>query len=160
MGFESISEPDDIDFDDEDDVAAVDGNEEEEEEEAGEVVDVERGGAIPAGEEGDSEKFFDNCSRSSASAGSTGHRHRSPKSDDVDTEDDPAEPVTPGPNSRFDIVEPPLRKGRREEERHVDEYREFEDEDDGGGDGDDIEDDWVDPSLPTSTPTRPLPKLS
>ena len=116
---------------------------------------------IQCTKEGDSEKFFDTCSGSSASAGSTRHRYKSLKSDDVDMEDDPVGPVTPGPISRFDIVEPPSHKGtREEEERDVEEYREFEDdEDEDGGDGDNIEDDWVDPSLPTPTNhPRPLPK--
>ena len=64
-------------------------------------------------EEVDLDKFFDTCtgsaSVSSASAGSTCHRHWRPESDDMDMEDDPLGPVTPGPNSRFDIVVPTSR---------------------------------------------------
>ena len=162
MGLESLSEPDDMDLDDDDDavVGVADDNEaeEDEDEDEGEVVelDVEAAGGGREEEEAASEKFFDTCSgsasTSSASAGSTHHRHRRLKSDDVDTEDDPVDPVTPGPHSRFDIVVPPSRKGGREEARDADEYRGFED-DENDGSGDDIEDDWVDPSLPSPTPT-------
>ena len=159
IGLESISEPDDMDLDDEvnnDDAAVdvVDDNEaEKEEEEEGEVVELDVEGA--AGEEEvDSEKFFDtysgSASTSSASAGSPRHRHRRLKSDDVDTEEDPEAPVTPGPNSRFDIVVPSSQKGGREEEKDADEHHGFEDDEDDGS-GDDIETDWIDPSLPSPT---------
>ena len=155
---ESVSDPDDMDLDDEvdnDDVAVGDNDDEEEEEEEGEVVELDVEGPAAAGEEeADSDKFFDTCSRSastsSASAGSTRHQHRRLKSDDVDTEDDPVDPVTPGPNSRFDIGVPSSRKGGRKEAKDADEYRGFEDDEDHGS-GDDIEDDWVDPSLPSPT---------
>ena len=172
IGLESISEPDDIDLDDDevnDDDAAVgvvDDNEaEEEEEEEGEVVEFDDEGAAGEGEV-DSEKFFDtlsgSASTSNASADSPRHRHKRLKSEDVDTEEDPVDPVTPGPNSRFDIVVPSSRKGEQEE-KDLDEYRGFEDDEDDDGSGDDIEDDWIDPSLPsppsTSRPDpRPLPK--
>ena len=179
MGLESISEPDDMDLDDEADtddddadVGVLDDNEVEEEkgeeeEEEGEVVDLDVEGAAAAEEEVDSDKFFDAYSGSAstcASADSNRHRHRRSKSDDLDTEDDPVDPVTPGPNSRFDIVVPPSRKGgQREKERSAGEYRGFEDDGDDGDSGDDIEDDWVDPSLPSPTsssrphlfPTKP-----
>ena len=74
--------------------------------------------------------------------------------------DDEVDPITAGPNSRFDIVVPSSGKGRREE-KDVDGYRGFEEDDDGSGD--DIEDDWIDPSLPSPSSTsrhgpRPLPK--
>ena len=163
IGLESISEPDDMDLDDDDDDAAVgvvDDNEaEEEEEEEGKVVefDIERA----AGEEEvDSEKFFDTLSGSASTSNASAGSPRL-KSDDVDTEEDPVDPVTPGPNSRFDIVIPSSRKGGREE-KDVDEYRGFEDDEDDGS-GDDIEDDWIDPSLPSPPSTsrpgpRPLPK--
>ena len=171
IGLESISEPDDMDLDDDevnDDDAAVgvvgDNEAEEEEEEEGEVVEFDDEGA--AGEEEvDSEKFFDtlsgSASTSNTSVSSPRHRHKRLKSEDVDTEEDPVDPVTPGPNSRFDIVIPSSRKGGREE-KDVDEYRGFEDDEDDGS-GDDIEDDWIDPSLPSPPSTsrpgpRPLPK--
>jgi cysteine protease ATG4 len=171
IGLESISEPDDMDLDDDeinDDgagVGVVDDNEaEEEEEEEGEVVEFDDEGA-GGEEEVDSENFFDtlsgSASTSNTSAGSPCHRHKRLKSEDVDTEEDPVGPLTPGPNSRFDIVVPSVRKGGREE-KDADEYRGFEDDEDDGS-GDDIEDDWIDPSLPsppsTSRPgTLPLPK--
>ena len=173
IGLESISEPDDMDLDDEvnnddhDAAVDVDDNEaEEEEEEEGEVVELDVEGA--AGEEEvDSENFFDTCSGSASTSNTSDasirHRHRRLKSDDVDTEEDPVDPVTPGPKSRFDIVVPSSRKGGREEEKDADEYHGFEDDEDDGS-GDDIEDDWIDPSVPSPTPTsrpappRPLPK--
>jgi cysteine protease ATG4 len=168
MCLESISDPDDMGLNDEvenDDDAAVgviDDNEAEEEEE-GEVVELDVEGAVGE-EEAGSEKFFDtysgSASTSSASAGSTRHQHRRLRSDDVDTEDDPVDPVTPGPNSRFDIVAPPSRKDGQAEAKDTEEYRGFEDDEEDGS-GDDIEDDWVDPSLPSPASTsrpRPLPK--
>lgn len=53
-------------------------------------------------------------------------------------------------------------EGAGEEEKDVDDYRSFEDDEDNGS-GDDIEDDWIDPSLPSPPSTsrpgpRPLPK--
>ena len=171
IGLESISEPDEIDLDDEvdnvddDDAAVVDDNEGEDEE--GEVVEFDSEGA-GGEEEVDSEKFFDTLSGSASTsnasaAGSPQRRHKRLKSEDVDTEEDPVGPVTPGPNSRFDIVVPSSRKGGREEDKDVDEYRGFEDDEDDDGSGDDIEDDWIDPSLPSPSSTsrsgpRPLPK--
>jgi cysteine protease ATG4 len=136
MGLESISEPDDIDLDEEGD-----------------------------GFDGENEQFFDTQSSSGSNA------HRRGKSSEFDTEEDPVGPVTPGPNSRFEMRDPSMsRKGGV----HDDEDDEDEDDADGSflpDDGrafddedDDIEDDWVDPSVPTPTeapatagPTPPLP---
>lgn len=121
MGLESVSEPDDLDIDDEDDALGArtslsgeeDGEEDEEEDE-------------------DGDQFFDTRSMS-ASLSSGGRRRK----DDNDTEEDANDPVTPGPASKFDV-------------RTFDEaYRKKEQEEEGGGD---IEDDWVEPSLPTPMP--------
>ncbi|KAF8154943.1 peptidase family C54-domain-containing protein [Crassisporium funariophilum] len=142
MGLESISEPDDMDLDDEE----------------GEEVEIE----------GDGEQFFDtrsgSASTSSASAASNNDRRSRAKSEEVDTEEDPVDPVTPGPNSKFDIIDPPLRqRGRKggddDEEEDDDEDKEldFRAEDGDGFEDDDIEDDWVDPSVPSPTPTAPPP---
>lgn len=131
MGLESMSEPDDIDLDDE-----------------GDDVD------------GENEQFFDTQSSSESNA------HRRGKSSEFDTEEDPVDPVTPGPNSRFEMRDHPiLRKHHPRDEDDDDEDdadrsflpddgRAFDDEDD------DIEDDWVDPSVPTPTEAPPAPTLS
>lgn len=128
MGLESISEPDDLDIDME-----------------GEGEDVEE------------EQFFESCSRSasnsSADASNPGGSERG-KSEDIDTEEDPVDPVTPGPNSRFDIIEIDPRQGG---ESCDDDDLQFHPEDEGETFDDDIEDDWVEPSLPTPTPAGPLP---
>ncbi|KAF8869273.1 peptidase family C54-domain-containing protein [Infundibulicybe gibba] len=115
MGLESICDPDEIDMD----------------------MDEEG--------EGDGEQFFDTCSgsgsTSSASASHGGGDARS-KSEEIDTEEDSVDPITPGPGSRFEILQKDAGKGQ---------------ESTGGGDDSfedgDIEDDWIDPSMPTPTPT-------
>ncbi|RDB31089.1 Cysteine protease ATG4 [Hypsizygus marmoreus] len=139
MGLESISEPDDLDLDmdmdEEDDEARGNGDEDEEDEEA--------------------EQFFDtrsvSASVSSASAsGSGASKGRRSKSEDVDTEEDPVDPITPGPNSRFSIGQPPP--------SHEDEGKkgeELADAEEGRFEEGDIEDDWVDPSIPSSLPPGP-----
>lgn len=120
MGLESISEPDDLDLDDE-----------------------------------EGERFFETRSGSaSSSASASPHRasERS-KSEDFDTEEDPVDPVTPGPGSKFEIRDPERVKGREKEKEVVD----FDDDADRLDN--EIEDDWVDPSVPTPTQTgaRPPP---
>ncbi|KAF4618067.1 hypothetical protein D9613_012659 [Agrocybe pediades] len=145
MGLESISEPDDLDLDDDEEGVEVQGEEDEE------------------GDEGEIEQFFETRSRSASSASNAGQessRRGSRQSEEVDTEEDPVGPMTPGPGSKFDIVSPPRRgKGKGDEEGDL----AFRAENgDGFGEDDeeeesDIEDDWVDPSLPTPTPTGPPP---
>lgn len=133
MGLESISEPDDLDMDmdDEDDDA-------------------------------EAEQFFDtrsgSPSTSSASASASGGHHGTgerSKSEEVDTEEDPVDPITPGPNSRFSIGEqPPREKGDEPA------TGEFDLEGDGDGfENDDIEDDWVDPSISSPSPSGPRTAL-
>ncbi|KAG1736670.1 cysteine protease required for autophagy [Suillus paluster] len=60
------------------------------------------------------------------------------QSSEVDTEEDPIGPITPGPNSMFEVDEPDKSK------EHVEDFEEISAEDE-----DDDDDDWVDPSLPT-----------
>ena len=125
MGLESISEPDDLDMDLEDDENEVGGDD-----------DVDEGG----------EQFFDTRSASASTSSTSGEQgdasDRSGKSKgddaDVDTEDDPVDPITPGPHSRFSI-------GQQRVLGHADK------ENDNVSEGpDDIEDDWVDPLVPSS----------
>ena len=134
MGLESISEPDDVEAN--------------EEGEGGEEGD----------EDGEGEQFFDtrsgSTSTSSASASGSHHeRGRSERrnSEEVDTEEDPVDPITPGPNSRFSIGTQPEEKTKQR-----DEAGEFvlEDEDEPPFEGGDIEDDWVDPSVPSPGAAR------
>jgi len=149
MGLESISEPDDMDLDEEDEEAV----------------------------EGEGEQFFDTLSQSgSASVSSASNngenrvgrrrkrRDEQGQSEEVDTEEDPVGPETPGPTSRFDIINPPLMrrkkgKGHDVEDEDVEQEGDLafraEDAEGFGDEESDIEDDWIDPSLPTPTPTGP-----
>ncbi|PPR05795.1 hypothetical protein CVT26_010145 [Gymnopilus dilepis] len=174
MGLESISEPDDLDLDDEGDGEGdgveVDADGEDDHAEAGVAVGDVLLDTVEGDEDddadGDGEQFFDTR--------------------EIDTEDseDPADPLTPGPNSKFDFVEHPRPahpSKRREHGGHSFPPEEEEegfrvDDDDDGEDSregnDDIEDDWIDPSLPTPTgppaasyrpspaPPPPLPQSS
>jgi cysteine protease ATG4 len=134
MGLESASEPDEMDID-------LDEPE----------------------EDGEGEQFFDTRSRSASTSTSSGGRDLGRgKSDEIDTEEDPVDPITPGPGMRtFDIG----RTGGGEEGAYTGEDRAKgarEDEFDGAVFEDDIEDDWVDPSLPTpvAQPRTPQPRSS
>ncbi|KAF9542127.1 hypothetical protein CPC08DRAFT_770477 [Agrocybe pediades] len=139
MGLESISEPDDLDLDDDEEGLEVQGEDDEE------------------GDEGEIEQFFETRSRSASSASNAGQessRRGSRQSEEVDTEEDPVGPMTPGPGSKFDIVSPP-RRGKGKGDEGSDLAFRAEDGDGFGEDVEeeesDIEDDWVDPSLPTYT---------
>ncbi|KAF9477390.1 hypothetical protein BDN70DRAFT_861911 [Pholiota conissans] len=139
MGLESISEPDDFSMDDEE------------------------------GDEEDAEQFFDTRSSSSpASEGdddnSRSRRHHHAHRHSTDTsEEEPADPLTPGPTSKFDLGQ---RAGRAEGadamgKGYGEDVAEW-----GEEEGDDIEDDWVDPSVPTLTdaprtqqPLQPQPRV-
>jgi cysteine protease ATG4 len=136
MGLESISEPDDAEINDEG-------------EEVGEVGD----------EDGEGEQFFDtrSGSPSTSSAGASGSHHEAGRSErgnseEVDTEEDPVDPITPGPNSRFSIRIP--LEGKMDET--VNEGGDFvlEDDDEPPFEGGDIEDDWVDPSISSPATAR------
>jgi cysteine protease ATG4 len=123
-----MSEPDDLDLDEEEDEVDDDGNE----------------------GEGDDEPFFDTQSvRSSQGRGAS---DKGNKSEDVDTEDDPVGPITPGPGAKFEFVDRPD-AGNAKPRREVD----GDEESDDGGRGrfeedDDIEDDWADPLALDSSP--------
>lgn len=80
------------------------------------------------------DQFFD--TRSSDSPVAKG------QNSEVDTEEDPMGPITPGPNSTFEVD----KSGKGKDP--IDDFEEIsaaEDEEDN----DDDDDDWVDPSLPT-----------
>ncbi|KJA22323.1 hypothetical protein HYPSUDRAFT_41184 [Hypholoma sublateritium FD-334 SS-4] len=140
MGLESISEPDDMDLD-------------------GEGVEVDADG------DGDgSERFFDTRS-GSASASSKSDKGRAHRRSSDTSEEDPSDPVTPGPTSRFEIRAPvPRRKGKAvavggaedddEEEEDGEKALDLGEEEGATDEGGDIEDDWIDPvSSPGDVPS-------
>jgi len=146
MGLESISEPDDFGLDDEE----------------GEVIKKDSSDDGSSGDDEDdeeSQQFFDTQSGSSHSGRRSdskernssqedsrrAERRRRSRSEDMDTEDDPG-PVTPGPASRFDVVDVPAIPARKTFKGTEDDF------DTGFSKEGDIEDDWIDPSLPTPTP--------
>ncbi|KAK6978243.1 peptidase family C54-domain-containing protein [Favolaschia claudopus] len=88
----------------------------------------------------------------------------SSRSEEVDTEEDPVAPITPLPNARFDLGDgaPAREKGKTVGEV----YAELEDEEagddefvDAGGEVD-IEDDWIDPVVPSPVPAPAVKKSS
>ena len=132
MGLESISDPedevgdeeedddDDDDDDDEDGVVEIDvevvDNDDEEEAEARR----RRHG---------SDEFFDTRSRSSGEEEEEEERRGSRSRSRSDTEEDPVDPITPGPGARFTAMP-------------------------GDDDEPEDDDDWVDPSVPSPPPSR------
>ncbi|KAJ3800777.1 hypothetical protein GGU11DRAFT_742209 [Lentinula aff. detonsa] len=127
MGLESMSDPDEVDtmeLEDEDDSRLED--------------DPSLNVSIQ------SRSRSTSLSLSSASQhGSAGGARSDRSKTDIDTEEDPVDPITPGPSAtRFDssVVHVPL-SSEGHEETSFDEM------------GDDIEDDWVEPSIP-STPVH------
>ncbi|KAF8625147.1 hypothetical protein AX17_006925 [Amanita inopinata Kibby_2008] len=149
MGFESISDPDDIE---------VDMASDDEEDEGVEDVDEEGSPKVKVAEEneGDSDQYFDTRSRSSAEASPVGMKRDggSGGEEKSDTEEDPVDPVTPGPGSRFVINQPPPPPSPSDGGGGSSGSMSGEDDGDNDGDGDDDDDDdddeWVDPSSPTS----------
>ncbi|RXW23562.1 hypothetical protein EST38_g2288 [Candolleomyces aberdarensis] len=138
MGLESISEPD---------VDSVGDEEDEEDEDDNDILKGELGRRDEDEEDDDEEdeddddedQFFDTRSISTSSARSVEARTSSRNND---TEEDGNDPVTPGPgNTKFDIID--LEAVRKEQ-------RGDEEPEEG-----DIEDDWVEPSLPTPMPRHP-----
>lgn len=126
MGLESISDPDDMEMDPD-------------EEDGIEVVDSEGAEGRPVRTRDAEDQFFDTRSTSispvcSSVKGGT-------KGSEADTEEDPIGPITPGPNSTFEVDkhEDGLLKGLSKN----DDFEEI--------DGHEAEDDeeWVDPSIPT-----------
>ncbi|KAK7049890.1 Cysteine protease atg4 [Paramarasmius palmivorus] len=128
MGLESISDPEDI-------ADSMDLDDDDEDQLRDEVEDDEA-----------SEQFFD--TRSTSASVSSRSQHSSNRvgsergrSEEVDTEEDPVDPITPGPiTTKFDVNA----KGVEDDALHREPSQE----------SDDIEDDWVDPSLssPMLTP--------
>ncbi|KAG6863999.1 hypothetical protein C0991_001174 [Blastosporella zonata] len=148
MGLESISEPDpddllmDMDIEDDEEGQADQDQEEDDEEdgEGGRLFDAQSASASTSG-----------TSASGSASGSAHRRDGRATSEEVDTEEDPLHPITPLPNTRFSF---PREEGRNEEE-------EEEEQDDGEHveremyEEGDIEDDWVDPSIPTPIHSDP-----
>ncbi|KAJ2915830.1 hypothetical protein MD484_g4601, partial [Candolleomyces efflorescens] len=147
MGLESISEPDEVDSVGDEDGEEDEDNEilkgdlsrrddDEDEEDDGEDDDEDD-------DDDDEDQFYDTRSISTSSASVEART----SSRNNDTEEDGNDPVTPGPgNTKFDIIDlEAVRKEQRGDE---------EPEESG-----DIEDDWVEPSLPTPMP-RHLPGSS
>ena len=111
MGLESIDEPDDLELDLEDD---------------------------PKVEKADNDDFFDTRSTSVSPVESS--VKGGAKGSEADTEEYPIGPLTPGPNSTFEVD-----KRGDEHENGLSKDDDFEEID--GHDEDD--DEWVDPSIPT-----------
>ncbi|KAG6332117.1 hypothetical protein ID866_6969 [Astraeus odoratus] len=119
MGLESIDEPDDMEMDLEDEAAEADTD-----------------GDKP--ERPDHDDFFD--ARSTSVSPVDGSVKGGAKGSEADTEEDPIGPITPGPNSAFEVV-----KGGEELEKELLKNEDFEEIDAN----DDDDDEWVDPSMPT-----------
>ncbi|KAG5330274.1 hypothetical protein C0989_009013, partial [Termitomyces sp. Mn162] len=76
-------------------------------------------------------------------------KHARGTSEDVDMEEDSVDPVTPSSNARFTIVPPPPPPKMRDDDDGKEIKHEMFDGDDN------IEDDWVDPSVPTPISSVP-----
>ncbi|EIW75969.1 hypothetical protein CONPUDRAFT_111807 [Coniophora puteana RWD-64-598 SS2] len=104
-------------------------------------------------EDGDeADRFFDTRSASGSPAGSSAR-----KGSEVDTEEDPIGPITPGPNSTFEVHKHGKEAEREKREPEPEPEDDFEDlgRDDGeDGVDDDDDEDWVDPGMPTPGPTQ------
>ncbi|KAF8633482.1 hypothetical protein AX15_001409 [Amanita polypyramis BW_CC] len=180
MGLESISDPEDLclDGEDEDEESDEEGEGEEGDEE-GDGFEVELDDAEGGRESksrtktkkrrednnDDSDEFFDTQSRSSkdgspGSYGDGGTRRAS--TGRSDTEEDPVDPVTPSPGSRFMISETKS-KPRSSREKQRTSYPSERGkgvelgQQDVGMLEDDDDDDWVNPSVPPSPPSSPPP---
>ncbi|KAG5724562.1 Transcription factor 25 [Termitomyces sp. T112] len=126
MGLESFSEPDPDDF-----LLDMD-NEEKQNEDEDEDEDEER------------DEYFDTRLPSASTSTSSAST-----SEDVDMEEDSVDPVTPSSNARFTIVPPPPPPKMRDDDDGKEIKHEMFDGDDN------IEDDWVDPSVPTPISSVP-----
>lgn len=126
MGLESISDPDDMDMDleEEDDIEVVDGEGPEE---------------LPVRTRDAEDQFFD--SRSTSISPVCSSVKGGTKGSEGDTEEDPMGPITPGPNSTFEVDkhEDGTLKGlsKNDDFEEIDGHEEEDDEE------------WVDPSMPT-----------
>ena len=95
-------------------------------------IDMEFDGDGGERENQESEQFFD--TRSSDSPVTKG------QGSEVDTEEDPMGPITPGPNSMLEVDKPGKGKERIDDFEEINAIEDDEDNDD---------EEWVDPSLPT-----------
>lgn len=125
MGLESISDPDDME----------EMDPEEDDDDGIEVIDDEVGEEQPIRIRDAEDQFFDTRSTSISPVCSS--VKGGAKGSEADTEDDPIGPITPGPNSTFEVDKHD--KGLSK----TDDFEEI-----GHEDGEDDED-WVDPSMPT-----------
>ena len=108
-----MSEPDDFDLDlDDDEEDEAEGSNENNNDDDDNDNDNEN-------DDENDESFYDSRSAQSASASSQSHAGRS-KSEDVDTEDDPVGPMTPGPASRFELVPSAKEVKSKEKEKAAD----------------------------------------
>ncbi|KAF8548280.1 hypothetical protein OG21DRAFT_1489519 [Imleria badia] len=128
MGLESMSDPDEIEEMDPED----------EDEDGVEVVDGDAAEEQPVRTRDTDDQFFDTRSTSISPSSVKGGT----KGSEADTEDDPIGPITPGPNSTFEV------------DRHEDGVKGLSKNDDfeeihGHEEENDDDDDWVDPSMPT-----------
>lgn len=126
MGLESISDPEDMEMDPEEDDSA-------------EVIDGEGAEERPVRMRDAEDQFFDTRSTSISPVCSS--VKGGAKGSEADTEEDPIGPITPGPNSMFEVIqhEDGALKGLSKND-------DFEEIDRHEGDEDD---EWVDPSIPT-----------
>ncbi|KAJ8469645.1 hypothetical protein ONZ45_g16824 [Pleurotus djamor] len=120
-------------------------------------IDIDSDGEGELGhDDNDEEQFFDTRSATPSTSSASAKGGKRGKSEENDTEDDPVDPITPGPNSKFDLPErpPEWADATKDDNDYVGEEGAFDD---------DIEDDWVDPSVsspsPQSQPTS-LPRAS
>ena len=122
MGLESMSDPDDMEMDAEDD------------DDSAEVIDGEGAEERPVRTR-DDDQFFDTRSMSISPVFSS--VKGGAKGSEVDTEEDPIGPITPGPNSTFEV------------DKHEDALQVSKNDDFEEIGHEDEDDDWVDPSITT-----------
>ncbi|KAI6044613.1 cysteine protease required for autophagy [Pisolithus marmoratus] len=116
MGLESIDEPDDMDMDLEDELDDMGGSDDKEH----------------------NDDFYDTRSVSVSPVDSSVKGET--KGSEADTEEDPIGPITPGPNSTFEVD--------KQEENHETGLSKTEDFEEIDG-NEEEDDEWVDPSMPT-----------
>lgn len=125
MGLESISDPDEMEMDPD-------------EEDGIELVDSESAEGRPDRTRNAEDQFFDTRSRSISPVSSS--VKGGTKGSEADTEEDPIGPITPGPNSTFEVnkhEDDPLKGlSKNDDFEEIDAHEQEDDE-------------WVDPSMPT-----------
>lgn len=128
MGLESMSDPDDME---EMDL---------EEEDGVEVIDSEAAEEHPVRIRDAEDQFFDTRSTSISPVCSSVKGGN--KGSEADTEEDPIGPITPGPNSMFEV-------DRQEDGSLKDLARNEDFEEISGHEEEEDDEEWVDPSMPT-----------